>query len=102
MDIPFAILILFILMVTWQIHRDFGYKKTYYLIRNNERFCVDETYVDGCWYLYYSDGTQEQVSDTRYKCNIYNDDWGHMTCSRCKRVWQPGDEPVTWDEGCKV
>lgn len=101
MGIPLAILILFVLMVTWQIHRDFGYKKTYYLTRNNERFCVDETYVDGCWYLYYSDGTQEQVSDTRYKCDkfIIVDT---VICNQCGRSWEAGCEPVTWDKGCKV
>jgi hypothetical protein len=31
------------------------------------RHCYQEEYLDGCWYLYYSDGTFETVSDQRIK-----------------------------------
>jgi hypothetical protein len=30
-----------------------------------KRTCVEEFYTDGCWYIFYSDGTVETVSDER-------------------------------------
>ncbi len=56
-----------VMIMTWQIGRDFEYKPTHQIMHISERFCVDEQYdrKTGHWVYIYNDGVTETVSKPR-------------------------------------